>query len=283
MGYLPYKSNICQFIYHTIALGSWSNFFSGWSESCIAKCRCRFRTRGCSMGISPLLKIMWYTDIFGLIVIERSDKLFFLHFSWMHWYIRDWIKFLTYSIGKNAYYKKNNKNKAIFGNFVVDKLKSGFWKNFSIILLPYLKCIFRKLKFVYSGQFNWHTVVWRAFLLIIQNGAGKNVSRNFCLRQKTECFLVQFSYTLSMNFSNKKNSAKFQMYILYIYIIWNRRRKRSFPACGAAVKLHFIVPRRAAEKPPERVPPLDPGEGHRPPDLPPAPSSAGPHTLLSAT
>ena len=31
--------------------------------------------------------------------------------------------------------------------------------------------------------------------------------------------------------------------------IWNRQRKRSFSACGAAVKLHFNVLRPAAEKP----------------------------------
>ena len=34
--------------------------------------------------------------------------------------------------------------------------------------------------------------------------------------------------------------------------IWNRQRKRSLPACGAAVKLHFIERQRAAEKPPEK-------------------------------
>ena len=36
------------------------------------------------------------------------------------------------------------------------------------------------------------------------------------------------------------------------YFIWDRQRKRYFPACGPAVKLHFIVPRQAVEKPPER-------------------------------
>ena len=36
------------------------------------------------------------------------------------------------------------------------------------------------------------------------------------------------------------------------------KKKCSFPACGAAVKLHFIVPRRAAEKTP------DPGRGSAP-------------------
>ena len=34
--------------------------------------------------------------------------------------------------------------------------------------------------------------------------------------------------------------------------IWNKQTKRSLPACGAAVKLHFIVPWRAVEKPPDR-------------------------------
>ena len=48
--------------------------------------------------------------------------------------------------------------------------------------------------------------------------------------------------------------------------IRNRQRKRSFPACGVAVKWHFIVPRQAAEKFPKGVPPLDPGVGPRPPD-----------------
>ena len=58
--------------------------------------------------------------------------------------------------------------------------------------------------------------------------------------------------------------------------IRNRQRKRSFPACGAAVKLHFIVPRQAAENSPKGAPSLDPGEGPHPPDLPRGPSPPGP-------
>ena len=38
----------------------------------------------------------------------------------------------------------------------------------------------------------------------------------------------------------------------FIIFIWNRQRKRSFPACEAAVKMQFIVPRQAAKKPLER-------------------------------
>ena len=33
--------------------------------------------------------------------------------------------------------------------------------------------------------------------------------------------------------------------------IWNRQKKRSFSVCEATVKLHFIVPRQGAEKPPQ--------------------------------
>ena len=51
---------------------------------------------------------------------------------------------------------------------------------------------------------------------------------------------------------------------------------RSFPAGGAAVKLHFIVPRQAAEKSPKGAPPLVPGERRRPPDLSRGPSPRGP-------
>ena len=43
--------------------------------------------------------------------------------------------------------------------------------------------------------------------------------------------------------------------------IWNRQKKRSFPACGAAVKFYFIAPHRAAEKPTKRG--SAPGPGGR--------------------
>ena len=46
--------------------------------------------------------------------------------------------------------------------------------------------------------------------------------------------------------------------------IWNRQRKRSFPACEVAVKLHFIVSKRTAEKAPEGGSAPGPREGPRP-------------------
>ena len=63
---------------------------------------------------------------------------------------------------------------------------------------------------------------------------------------------------------------------MIIIFIRNRQRKRSFPACGTAVKLHFIVPWKAAEKSPKGAPPLDSGDGLRPPNLPRGPSPPGP-------
>ena len=58
-------------------------------------------------------------------------------------------------------------------------------------------------------------------------------------------------------------------------IIWNRQRKRSFPACGAAVKLHFIIPQRTAEKPPVRGFAPGPWGGASPSELPPGPLLPG--------
>ena len=48
------------------------------------------------------------------------------------------------------------------------------------------------------------------------------------------------------------------------------------PACGATVKLHFIVPRRVAEKPPEKRSAPGPRVGPRPPDFPLGPLPHGP-------
>ena len=60
----------------------------------------------------------------------------------------------------------------------------------------------------------------------------------------------------------------------------NRQRKRFFPVCGAAVKLHYILPRQAAEKSPKGAPSLDPGEGPHPPELPREPSPPGPSSSI---
>ena len=58
--------------------------------------------------------------------------------------------------------------------------------------------------------------------------------------------------------------------------IWNRQRKRSFRACGAAVKLHVIVPWRAAEKSPKRGSASGPRGATSPPNRPPGPSPLDP-------
>ena len=47
--------------------------------------------------------------------------------------------------------------------------------------------------------------------------------------------------------------------------IWNRQKKRSFSVCEATVKLHFIVPRQGAEKPPQTRTQEGGGSPSRPP------------------
>ena len=60
-----------------------------------------------------------------------------------------------------------------------------------------------------------------------------------------------------------------RIYVKKMIFIWNRQRKRSLPACGAAVQLHFIIARRAADKPLERDSAPGPrGGGGSPSDLP---------------
>ena len=81
-----------------------------------------------------------------------------------------------------------------------------------------------------------------------------------------------FYFHVCMKPKSNNPIREYNIYFIRMnYFIWNRQKKRFFPAYGAAVKLHFIVPRRAAEKPPERgsAPALGGGGRGLSPNLPP--------------
>ena len=71
-----------------------------------------------------------------------------------------------------------------------------------------------------------------------------------------QCFLIVSSILKSITYVKLKTNRFFHKVGTYFsfkkFFIWNRQKKRSFLACRAAVKFHFIVPQQTAEKTPER-------------------------------
>ena len=101
-----------------------------------------------------------------------------------------------------------------------------------------------------------------------------NLSINLTFTVSIEIIIV---LTAKCSGTHRNFSSAAMNYPNFIFCVWNRQKQRSFPACGAAVKFHFIVVRRAAQKPPERGSVPGPrGGGGLHPYLPTGPPLPGP-------
>ena len=99
----------------------------------------------------------------------------------------------------------------------------------------------------------------------LRKNAKLNRKKNFpCMKS-----FASYSRRFKLNFKPKKNRFSENLHwCCPLRSTDDTQRKRSLPACGAAAKLHFIQPRRAAKKPPEKGSAPRPRGGISPPRPP---------------
>ena len=131
-----------------------------------------------------------------------------------------------------------------------------------------------------SRKPNYHTTCGKNCHKSLSVYCSSNLSINVIFTVSIEIIIV---HTAKCSGTHRNFSSAAMNCPNFIFCVWNRQKQRSFPACGAAVKFHFIVVRRAAQKPPERGSVPGPRGGGASPVPPDGASASWTPSPLSAT